>query len=75
MSSRGSPTGAEKVAAVQLEKFHTFLEEFGKQLLDIEDALDENLSDSWGLLADPVALEVWLGGDGLAIAVDSPIAS
>jgi hypothetical protein len=38
--------------------YRDFLEEHAKQLLAVEDALDESLSDMWDIRHDPVALEV-----------------
>jgi WASH complex subunit 7 len=43
---------------VQLKKYREFLQEYATQLLDIEDALDENLSESWDSQLDPIALDV-----------------
>lgn len=46
----------ERIGAVQLDKYQKFLEDYAKQLLDIEDALDEHLGDGWDLSMDPIAL-------------------
>lgn len=60
----------EKIGAVQLEKYQKFLEDYAKQLLDMEDALDENLSDSWNLQLDPVALIRFFPSFLLSLSLD-----
>lgn len=41
--------------------YRTFLDDFGSQLLDIEDALDEWLGEAWDFNYDPIALSVRTG--------------
>ena len=50
---------SEIVSEVQVRKFGKFLEEYASQLKDVEDALEESNGDSWDLMLDPVAIEVW----------------
>eukprot|EP00048_Salpingoeca_helianthica_P015476 m.226982 g.226982 ORF g.226982 m.226982 type:complete len:1195 (+) comp17088_c0_seq1:325-3909(+) len=45
------------VGTVQLKNYREFLQEFSKQLLDIEDALDDTLSEAWDNQLDPIALD------------------
>ena len=49
----------EIVSEVQVRKFGKFLEEYASQLKDVEDALEESNGDSWDLMLDPVAIEVY----------------
>ena len=50
---------SEIVSEVQVRKFGKFLEEYASQLKDVEDALEESNGDSWDLMLDPVAIEVY----------------
>jgi len=50
---------SELVSEVQVRKFGKFLEEYASQLKDVEDALEESKGDSWDLMLDPVAIEVF----------------
>jgi len=50
---------SELVSEVQVRKFGKFLEEYASQLKDVEDALEESKGDSWDLMLDPVAMEVF----------------
>lgn len=54
----------------QMRMYRDFLEEHARQLLDIEDALDETLSDMWDSRHDPVAIKVSrLGFPRIALVV------
>ena len=48
----------EIVGEVQLRKWGKFMEDYAKQLQDIEDALGDSIGDSWDMTLDPVALQV-----------------
>ncbi len=48
----------EIVGSVQLKKYREFLQEFATNIMDIEDAFDENLSESWDFAMDPIILDV-----------------
>ncbi|XP_052780074.1 WASH complex subunit 4-like isoform X2 [Mya arenaria] len=45
------------VGELQLKKYGEFIQEYGGQLKDIEDALGETVSDSWDMTLDPIALQ------------------
>ena len=49
---------SEIVGSVQLKKYREFLQEYATHLLDIEDALDDTLSDSWEFNSDAIVLDV-----------------
>ncbi|XP_064632766.1 WASH complex subunit 4-like isoform X2 [Lineus longissimus] len=45
------------VGEIQLKKYGNFLEEYANQLKEIEDALDDSISDAWDMTLDPISLQ------------------
>jgi len=49
---------SRKVGEILLNKMRRFVEEHSKQLKDIEEALDESLSEAWDSTVDPIGLDI-----------------
>eukprot|EP01088_Endostelium_zonatum_P014541 TRINITY_DN3239_c0_g1_i1.p1 TRINITY_DN3239_c0_g1~~TRINITY_DN3239_c0_g1_i1.p1 ORF type:complete len:1217 (-),score=305.58 TRINITY_DN3239_c0_g1_i1:81-3731(-) len=49
---------AKRVGEILLGKMRKFVEDHAKQLKDIEEALDESLSEAWDSTVDPIGLDI-----------------
>lgn len=52
------PGSTQHVEIEQQEKFAKFVQEYGAQLREIEEALDQSLSEVWDVDVDPISLDM-----------------
>ena len=55
---RGSYILAEQAISQEENRAQMFLSEHARQLVDIEDALDDSLGEAWDFFLDPINIQV-----------------